>query len=125
MEQVATWVETLKKQANETRAKFKAPVNQQEMASTSEELSSQGEQLQSTMGFFKTNGAGDRAKRKMLPGPAGCGNGGAQGTHKIAVAHAGQESTGIALLKEKAADQPMQATATDAGDEIDAEFEKY
>ena len=61
----------------------------EEMASTSEELSSQGEQLQSTISFFKTDGAGDRAKRKMLPGPAGGGNGGAQKTtNKIAVAHA-------------------------------------
>ncbi len=85
----------------------------EEMASTSEELAGQAEQLQSTMEFFKTDGATKRETVRLLeakPKP--------EIDRKVSVAHI----AGKAKEKESVGIKPA---VKSKGDEKDTEFEEF
>ncbi len=91
----------------------------EEMASTSEELAGQSEQLQSTIEFFKTDGAAKRETVRLLeakPKP--------EIDRKISVAHniAGKAVAGKAKEKESVGIKPA---VKSKGDEKDTEFEEF
>jgi len=90
----------------------------EEMASTAEELSSQAEQLQSTIAFFKVDGADKQAMKKTVTGVK----------KPVQVAHLAQgaktASPGV-LATHKGVALTMGNNGNGNGDHRDAEFERF